>query len=266
MVLDMASNANTSVTTETAKPAVETTAPAATTPVAAQAKAETPAPEAARVVPAPVQAAKPAPVKIAQPAVAKTAAKVAKSAPVKAVKRASVKAAKPAPALVTKIVSVKPTPIAQGVTKMTDTVKATTEKMTEKAGEYFADIREKATEAAEKGKKYAADAVEFNKANVEAMIEAAKIAAKGAQDMGKTNVEYAKKNFEEMQAAVKEITAVKSPTDFVKLQGEMARKGFDTAVAQASKNTEAMVKLVSDMFQPISNRIAVTTDLFKKAA
>lgn len=149
---------------------------------------------------------------------------------------------------------------------MTDTVKATTEKMTEKATEYFADIREKATEAAEKGKKYAADAVEFNKANVEAMVEAAKIAAKGAQDMGKTNIEYAKKNFEEAQVAVKEMTAVKSPTDFVKLQGEWARKGFDTAVAQTSKNTEAMVKLVSDMFQPISNRIAVATDLFKKAA
>jgi phasin family protein len=258
MVLEMASNANTLGTTETAKPAVEKTAPAATTPVVAQVKAETPAPEAAKVVPAPVKAAKPAAVKVAKPVVVK----VAKPAPVKAVKRSPVKAVKPAPALVTKIVSVKPTPIAQGVTKMTDTVKATTEKATE----YFADIREKATEAAEKGKKYAADAVEFNKANVEAMIEAAKIAAKGAQDMGKTNVEYAKSNFAEMQAAVKEITAVKSPTDFVKLQGEMARKSFDVAVAQTSKNTEAMVKLVSDMFQPISNRIAVTTDLFKKAA
>ena len=145
---------------------------------------------------------------------------------------------------------------------MTDTVKATTEKATE----FFADVREKATEAAEKGKKFAADAVEFNKANVEAMIEAGKIVAKGAQDMGKTNFEYAKKNLEEAQAAVKELTAVKSPTDFVKLQGELARKGFDTAVAQGSKNTEAMVKLVSDMFQPISNRIAATTELFKKAA
>lgn len=145
---------------------------------------------------------------------------------------------------------------------MTDTVKATTEK----AAEFFADIKTKATEAAEKGKKMAADATEFNKANFEAMVEAGKIAAKGAQDMGKTNVEFAKKNFEEMQAAVKEITAVKSPTDFVKLQGEYARKSFDVAVAQTSKNTEAMVKLVSDMFQPISNRIAVTTDLFKKAA
>ena len=145
---------------------------------------------------------------------------------------------------------------------MTDTVKATTEKATE----FFADVREKATEAAEKGKKLAADAVEFNKANVEAMIEAGKIVAKGAQDMGKTNIEYAKKNFEELQAAVKEVTAVKSPTDFVKLQGELARKGFDTAVAQGSKNTEALVKLANDMFQPISNRFAVAADLFKKAA
>lgn len=145
---------------------------------------------------------------------------------------------------------------------MTDTVKATTEK----AADFFADIRVKATEAAEKGKKLATDATEFNKANIEAMIEASKIAAKGAQDMGKTNVEFAKKNFEEIQAVVKEITAIKTPTDFVKLQSEYARKSFDVAVAQTSKNTEAMVKLVSDMFQPISNRIAVATELFKKAA
>lgn len=145
---------------------------------------------------------------------------------------------------------------------MTDTVKATTEKATA----FFADVREKATEAAEKGKKFAADAVEFNKANFEAAVEAGKIVAKGAQDLTTTNVEYAKKNFEEAQVAIKELTAVKAPTDFVKLQGELVRKGFDTAIAQGSKNTEAMVKLVSDMFQPISNRIAATTDLFKKAA
>lgn len=161
-----------------------------------------------------------------------------------------------------KTVSVETTPIAQGVSKMTDTVKATTEKATE----FFADVRVKASEAAEKGKKFAAEAVEFNKANVEAVVEAGKIVAKGAQEMGKANMEFAKKNFEDAQVAVKELTAVKSPTDFVKLQGEMARKGFDTAVAQGSKNTEAMVKLLSEMFQPISNRIAVTTELFKKAA
>ncbi|WP_397591745.1 phasin family protein [Sphingorhabdus sp.] len=165
-----------------------------------------------------------------------------------------------------KSASVETTPFTQGVSNMTDTVKATAEKTAEKATEFFTDVREKATEAAEKGKKFAAEAVEFNKANVEAFVEAGKIVAKGAQEIGKTNMEFAKKNFEEVQVAVKELTSVKSPTDFVKLQGELARKGFDTAVAQGSKNTEAMVKLASEMFQPISNRIAATTELFKKAA
>jgi phasin family protein len=189
-------------------------------------------------------------------------------------KIAAAPAEKPAQ-LVTNIVTVEPTPakpiIAQGIVKMTEETKATetkatAETVTAKAKDFFADMQVKATEAAEKGKKLAADATEFSKANAEAVIEAAKIAAKGAQEMGQTNLEYAKKNFGEMQVAVKEITAVKSPTDFVKLQGEFARKGFDTAVAQTSKNTEAMVKLMSDMFQPISNRFAVATELFKKAA
>jgi phasin family protein len=171
--------------------------------------------------------------------------------------------------LVSAIVSVAEAPLSKGNVKMTEATKEAinaTEIMTAKAKEMFADVQVRATEAAEKAKKLAADAAEFNKANLEAMLEAGKIAAKGAQDMGKTNVEFAKSNFETAQAAVKEITAVKTPTDFVKLQGEFARKGFDIAVAQGSKNTEAMVKLVSDMFQPISNRIAVTTELFKKAA
>ena len=192
-------------------------------------------------------------------------------APTTALAEAMISAAEEAdttvPALITDIASVEPNPIAQGVENMTDTVNQTVENNTaEIANDYFADVREKATEAADKGKKMAADATEFSKANFEAMIEAGKIAAKGVQDMGKTNVEFAKQNFAEMQVAVKEITSVKSPTDFMKLQSEYARKSFDVAVAQASKNTEAMVKLVSDMFQPISNRIAVTTDLFKKAA
>lgn len=203
---------------------------------------------------------------IAKKTAAKTASVKARRAAPRVTTVAEKKAAAPLPLAAEKAVSVDPKPIAQGVTKMTDTVKATTEKTAEKATEFFADVREKATEAAEKGKKFAAEAVEFNKANVEAMIEAGKIVAKGAQEMGKTNIEFAKKNFEEVQVAVKEMTAVKSPTDFVKLQGELARKGFDIAVAQGSKNTEAMVKLVSDMFQPISNRIAATTELFKKAA
>jgi phasin family protein len=197
----------------------------------------------------------------------KTAApKAAPATPAAAVVEKVEAAAEKAEKLVTRIVSVEEKTVSKGVSKMTDTVEKTVKEAQAKATDFLADIREKAAEAAEKGKKLATDATEFNKANIEAMIEAGKIAAKGAQELGQTNVEYAKKNFEELQAAVKEVTAVKSPTDFVKIQGEWVRKGFDTAVAQGSKNTEAMVKLMNDMFQPISNRVAVATDYFKKAA
>jgi len=193
-----------------------------------------------------------------------TAPKIRKAAAPRA--RVAKPAAPKAEQLVTRIVSVNEKPLSQGVMKMTETVEKTAKEAQAKAADFFADMREKATEATEKGQKFAAEAVEFNKANVEALVEAGKIAAKGVQEIGKTNVDYAKKNFEELQAAVKEVTAVKNPTDFVKLQGEWMRKGFDTAVAQGSKNTEAFVKLANDMFQPISNRFAVAADFFKKAA
>ena len=199
--------------------------------------------------------------------VRKTAApKAALATPVTAVVEQAKAAPEKAEKLVTRIVSVNETPLSDGVSKMTETVKNTANDVQAKAADYFADVREKATVAAEKGKAIAANANEFNKANIEAMVAAGKIVAAGAQELGKTNVEYAKKNFEELQAAVKEVTAVKSPTDFVKLQGELVRKSFDTAIAQGSKNTEALVKLANDMFQPISNRFAVAADLFKKAA
>jgi len=50
------------------------------------------------------------------------------------------------------------------------------------------------------------------------------------------------------------------------VQTEVARKSFDTLVSQGSKNTESMIKLAGDIFQPLSNRMAVVSDLLKKAA
>jgi phasin family protein len=208
--------------------------------------------------------------KTAKPGATKAAPKAApvKKVAVKAETKTTPAAAPKAPMakLVSKIVTVDKTNIETGAKKMTQTVEQTTETVTAKAKDFFADMQVRAAEAAEKGKKLAADAVEYQKANLAAMVEAGKIVAQGAQDMGKTNLEFAKSNFADMQAAVKELAAVRTPTDFFKVQTELAKKAFDTAVSQGSKNTEATVKLVSDMFQPISNRIAVTTDLFKKAA
>nr|WP_263973939.1 phasin family protein [Sphingomonas aliaeris] len=62
------------------------------------------------------------------------------------------------------------------------------------------------------------------------------------------------------------MSAIKSPTDFFKLQSDYARAAFDSLVAQTSKNTETMLKLAGEVAQPISNRVAVAVEKVKIAA
>ena len=210
----------------------------------------------------------------------KTAAKAvsAKSKAVQPVKKtSSPKAEKPkggkpkAEKLVTNIVEVKSNkPSKSGVSKMTKATEKKAEKAKEATAEaatsFFSDVRERATTAAEKGRELLSEATTVTRANLEAVTESGKIAAKGTQELAKENLEYAKSNLTEAQSAAKTLAAVKSPTEFVKVQGDIARKGFDTMVTQGSKNTETMIKLAGDIFQPLSNRLAVASDFFKKAA
>jgi phasin family protein len=192
-----------------------------------------------------------APKSVAEPILAET-----KSAP----------AAEKQEKLVSKIVTVSNTPTKNGTKDMTKTTETIAETVTEKAKSVFADLQVRAGAAADKGKKLAADAYEFNKENIAAMVESTKLVAKGAKDISAANVDFAKANFADLQAAAKEISAVRTPTDFVKFQSDFAKKSIDTAIAQGSKNTEAMVKLLGEVFQPISSRVAITTDFFKNAA
>ena len=111
-----------------------------------------------------------------------------------------------------------------------------------------------------------ADAGEFTKGNVEALVESGKVLAAGLQDLGKVYVEDAKTGFETMTADVKELAAVKSPADFFKLQGEILRRNFDAAMATGSKRSEALVKLANDAFAPVQSRVSVAIEKVKQAA
>ena len=121
-------------------------------------------------------------------------------------------------------------------------------------------------DAQEKAKAAFGDAGTFAKGNVEAIVESGKILATGLQDMTKGYVEETKTSFEAMTADVKELAAVKSPTEFFEKQSALMRKNFDAAVAASSKNSEAMLKLVNEAFQPISTRVSLAVEKIKTAA
>lgn len=155
-----------------------------------------------------------------------------------------------------------PATIKKEVTKMNDTIKDAAEK----GQAYFAEFSTKAKAAAEKSAKAFEEINEFGKGNVEALVESGKIAAKGFETLGQDYADYARKQFEGTTAALKGFAAVKSPTEFFKLQADFVRGQFDSFVAESSKNTEAMLKLAGDVAKPISNRVALAAEKIKVAA
>ncbi len=257
---------------------------------AAAEKAYAAAAAAAEVKPAP--AAKPAPVEAKPaPVEAKVAPVEAKSAPVEAKvapvakkpaakkavpakaaqpKKAPVKKAVVKKAAPKKVVATKPVPAAKAAPKLKDTIMAKTKTVTEdftaKVQETVAEAQERAKAAFEKGQALFGEAGEFTKGNVEALVESGKVLAAGVQDLGKDYVAEAKSAFETVQADIKDLAAVKTPADFLKLQGEIMRRNFDAAVASGSKSSEKVVKIANEAFAPIQNRVAKAIEKVKQAA
>jgi phasin family protein len=170
----------------------------------------------------------------------------------------------------------KPAPVRksdEGSRTMNDTLKTvedTAKKFTAEAGEkaqaFFADFSTKAKAAFEKSGESMKDAAEFNKGNLEAVVESTKIAAKGAQTAAQNAADYGRKNFDATAALFKSAAAVKSPVELFKLQGDFAKSQFEAVVAEFSKSSEFGLKLAGEVMQPIQNRYAVAVEKVKSFA
>jgi phasin family protein len=135
---------------------------------------------------------------------------------------------------------------------------------TEKAQALLGDFSERFKTAFERSTRLSEDMVDFAKGNVEAVIASARVAAKAGETLGQEAAEYGKKNFETATAAFKSFATVKSPTELFQLQSEFMKAQFDSAVAEASKVSETMLKLAGDIAQPLSNRYALAAEKLKQ--
>ena len=156
---------------------------------------------------------------------------------------------------------------------MTDTINNTVEQTKNfaqdaqaKATAMFGDVNTRAKAAMERSTKLFEELNDFNKGNIEALVESSKVAAKVAEQLGQNAAETARKNFEQATAALKSFASAKTPTEFFQLQSDYARSAFDQLIAETSRNSETMLKLAGDVFQPISNRFAVAAEKIKLAA
>jgi phasin family protein len=126
----------------------------------------------------------------------------------------------------------------------------------------FADANERSQELAKKSQKVAEELADLTRANVEAIVEAGRVAAEGARSIGQNVAASSRDGVEQAADAIRSLAEAKSPTEYLQLQSEFARASFDRAVAESSKLTESLVKLAGEAFQPLSNRATANAERF----
>lgn len=233
---------------------------------AAEAEAKT-KPEAVKPVSAPVEAPTPAQKKA-------PATKLAGAAPKpKTPATKPVKAAKPGPKRALPGIITNPAkPDARlaatdhTIAELKEKIMATAQKTTPDYSKLIKDVQGKAQAAYAKGSAVVGDVSTFSKGNVEAVVASGKILATGAKALGKDYVTETKSAIGTLTADMKELAAVQSPTELFQLQGKLARRNFDSAVAFGSKTSETLLKLANEAFAPISNRVSVAVDKVSRAA
>jgi phasin family protein len=126
----------------------------------------------------------------------------------------------------------------------------------------FGDASERSQELVKKSQKVAEEFADLARANVEAVVEAGRVAAEGARAIGQDAVSSSRDGFEQAADAIRSLAEAKSPTEYLQLQGDFARASFDRAVAESSRFAESLVKLAGEAFQPLSNRATANAERF----
>jgi phasin family protein len=126
----------------------------------------------------------------------------------------------------------------------------------------FADANERSQDLVKRSQKAAEELANLARANVEAVVEAGRVASEGARSISQNVVASSRDGVEQAADAIRSLAEAKSPTEYLQLQSDFARQSFDRAVAESSKLAESLVKLAGEAFQPLSNRATANAERF----
>lgn len=110
------------------------------------------------------------------------------------------------------------------------------------------------------------DLTVFSKENVEAVVRAGSIYAKGVEELGRAVVTLTQTQVESTVAAAKAAMGCTTLRQIVDLNTDLAKTSFDKIVAEGSKLSEMSMKVANEAFQPIQARVNVAVEKFAKPA
>jgi phasin family protein len=157
-----------------------------------------------------------------------------------------------------------------------ETVKKTAEQATAAAASTTAKVQAQAENMQAAGaqafrqgmEKSTASMTELNahgKKTLDAMVESAAVAQKGAEALSQQALGFAKTSWEEGVAASKELSTARSVQEFFELQTAWAKKSMERYVAELTKTNEIVTATVKDSIKPLNERVTASVETFQAA-
>ena len=103
------------------------------------------------------------------------------------------------------------------------------------------------------------------KKNLDAIVESASVAQKGAEALSQQALGFAKTAWEDGVAASKELSTARSVQEFFELQTAWAKKSMERYVAELTKTNEIVTATVKDSLKPINARVTASVETFQAA-
>lgn len=150
-----------------------------------------------------------------------------------------------------------------------ETVKKTVEQTTAKAKAQAEQFQAAGAQAFREGvDKSVAGLTELNahgKKNLEAIVESASAAQKGAEALSQQALAYGKKSWEENLAAAQSLAAARSVQELVELQTSWAKSASEAYLSEMTRMTETLTASVKDSFKPINERVTASVETLQAA-
>jgi phasin family protein len=103
------------------------------------------------------------------------------------------------------------------------------------------------------------------KKNLEAVVESATAAQRGAEALSQQAMAYSKKSWEDGVAAAQSIAQARSVQELVELQTNFAKSAIEGYLAEMTKATDLMTASVKESFKPINERVTASVEKFQAA-
>ena len=103
------------------------------------------------------------------------------------------------------------------------------------------------------------------KKNLEAVVESAAAAQKGAEALSQQALAYGKKSWEENVSAAQSLSQARSVQELFELQTAWAKSATEAYLAHLNQTSETLTASLKDSFKPINSRVSAAVEGFQSA-